>query len=203
MGAEPTPPRLFFQQFSPLSDRLRIFYAFRSQLDFYCHGNAIQGPTRRKHRRCERLYLVQLYGDLARTEGEAARLHPMGPPIPAPLSWDDVVNIVEDGSMEQLVRLGRSAAQLAVYVAFLQQVSQEYASVSDMIRVRVLGWTPTQGPGAQGRASDPGRECAPRSGAGGSARGRVVVQRADGAFAGARARRHRQPLSFLLDATCV
>ncbi|KAF6254300.1 hypothetical protein COO60DRAFT_1542055 [Scenedesmus sp. NREL 46B-D3] len=54
------------------------------------------------------------------------------------ITWDQIGEIVQIGTVESLGRLRRSEQQLKTYHAFMDQVRQDYASVADFIKISVL-----------------------------------------------------------------
>ncbi len=58
---------------------------------------------------------------------------------PEPMSWETLRLIVADGSLEQMRRLGRSPETLQSYREFKARIANFYASVRDMILIKVFG----------------------------------------------------------------
>ena len=62
---------------------------------------------------------------------------------PEPMSWETLRRIVEDGSLEQMRRLGRSEATLQSYHEFKARTAKYYESPMDLIMIKVFkcDWT--------------------------------------------------------------
>lgn len=83
-------------------------------------------------------------GSVKMADGQAVTVkEPVAPVVPAapidiPVSWQQAKAIIEDGSVEEMAKLGRNTDQLKVYRAFMAKVREDYASVADFIKVSVL-----------------------------------------------------------------
>lgn len=54
------------------------------------------------------------------------------------ITWDEVAQYIEEGTVESLGKLRRSEQQLTTYRAFMDQVKADYASVADFVKISVL-----------------------------------------------------------------
>lgn len=57
---------------------------------------------------------------------------------PNPMSWKELGDLIVEGTLESLGKLGRSEADLKVYREFMAGVRNDYASVGDFIKIDVF-----------------------------------------------------------------
>lgn len=57
---------------------------------------------------------------------------------PVPISWERLGELVEEGTVESLGKLGRSESQLSVYKKFMAGVRNDYVGVADFIKISVF-----------------------------------------------------------------
>lgn len=72
---------------------------------------------------------------------------------PTPITWQQASTWINDGSTVELGRLQRSAEQLQQYLAFREQLLQEWASVPDYMKTQLYDCDITENEGATTQAA--------------------------------------------------